>query len=105
VSFNIKKENFYIGLVPFLDAGMILQPYKLEKADISALMNETDLSLINQYFDFDRKKIYLPHLSAGLGLKIVMNDNFVLSVDWAMPFNKQDNHSLANIYVKIGYMF
>ena len=105
VSFNIKKENFYIGLVPFLDAGMILQPYKLEKADISALMNETDLSLINQYFDFDKKKIYLPHLSAGLGLKIVMNDNFVLSVDWAMPFNKQDNHSLANIYVKIGYMF
>ena len=34
-----------------------------------------------------------------------MNDNFVLSVDWAVPFNKQDNNSMANLYVKIGYMF
>ena len=34
-----------------------------------------------------------------------MNDNFVLSVDWAVPFSKQDNNSMANLYVKIGYMF
>ena len=49
--------------------------------------------------------IYRPHLSAGIGLKVAMNDNFVLSVDWAVPFNKQDNASMANLYVKIGYMF
>ena len=106
ISFKIKKENFYIGLVPFLDAGMILQPYKLDEDAINAAINlSPSADDVTHYFDFDKKKIYQPHLSAGLGLKIAMNDNFVLSVDWAMPFNKQDNHSLANIYVKIGYMF
>ena len=29
-------------------------------------------------------------MSAGIGLKIAMNENFILSVDWAIPFNKQD---------------
>ena len=106
VSFKIKKENFYIGLVPFLDAGMILQPYKLDETAINAAILANDSADdIKNYFDFDKKKLYQPHLSAGLGLKIAMNDNFVLSVDWAMPFNRQDNHNLANIYVKIGYMF
>ncbi len=106
VKFNIKKESFYIGLVPFLDAGMILQPYKLDEMAIKAAMTEYNPDdEVADYFNFEKKKIYLPHLSAGLGLKIAMNDNFVLSVDWAMPFNRQDNHSLANIYVKIGYMF
>jgi hypothetical protein len=106
VSFKIKKENFYIGLVPFLDAGMILQPYRLDETAISEAIRENDpTDAISDYFNFDRKKLYLPHLSAGLGLKAVMNDNFVLSVDWALPFNRQDNHSLGNIYVKIGYMF
>ena len=35
----------------------------------------------------------------------MMNDNFVLSVDWAVPFDKRDNAGMANLYVKMGYMF
>ena len=41
----------------------------------------------------------------SIGLKVAMNDNFVLSVDWAVPFNREDNPSFTNFYVKIGYMF
>ena len=109
VKFKIKKENFYIGLVPFLDAGIILQPYALDEEsvvnNIEVYDPDFNMEELSQYFNFDRKKIYQPHLSAGLGLKIAMNDNFVLSVDWAAPFNKQDNHSLSNFYIKIGYKF
>ena len=88
---------------------MILQPYDINEQSlrntIAANDPELDLNEISDYFNFDRKAIYRPHLSAGLGLKIAMNDNFVLSVDWAVPFNKQDNASMANLYVKMGYMF
>ena len=67
---------------------------------------EFDLSNLSDYIVFDESKnIYRPHFSGGIGLKAMMNDNFVLSVDWAAPFDKRDNYSLANIYVKIGYMF
>lgn len=109
VKFKIKKENFYIGLVPFLDGGMVLQPYDLDEAQIRQSIQENDpdfeMSTLYDYFNFDKSEIYMPHFSAGLGLKIAMNDNFVLSVDWAVPFKKQDNHSMSNFYVKIGYMF
>ena len=107
--FSVKKENFYIGLNPFIDAGMILQPYDLDEAKVRAAIAENDpdfdMNTIDQYFNFDKKGIYRPHFTGGIGLKAAMNDNFVLSVDWAMPFKKQDNPGWANFYVKIGYMF
>jgi hypothetical protein len=53
----------------------------------------------------DNSKVYLPHMAAGLGLKVAMNENFVLSVDWAMALNKQDNAKWANFYIKMGYLF
>ncbi|MDL2312836.1 BamA/TamA family outer membrane protein [Bacteroidales bacterium OttesenSCG-928-B11] len=107
--FKIKKENFYIGLVPFLDAGMILQPYDISEEVLISNIKENDpdfdLAQLPEYIDFSTNKIYTPHISAGLGLKIAMNENFVLSVDWAAPFNKQDNNKMSNLYIKMGYMF
>jgi len=110
IEFKIKKEIFHIGLVPFMDAGMVVQPYKVEtqvmeiQKEIEELpLSATEIPLFS--FNFDKKQLYRPHLSAGLGLKIAMNDNFVLSVDWATAFDKQDNNKWANFYVKIGYMF
>ena len=109
VKFAIKKEQFYIGLNPFFDMGMVLQPYRIDKnvlqANIAANDPAFDPQTFNQFFNFDNPQIYRPHLSAGIGLKVAMNDNFVLSVDWAMPFDKRDNTGWANFYVKIGYMF
>jgi len=108
--FDIGKEHFAIGLNPFLDMGLILQPYRLDEKTITdnIIQNDPDFNLdeLSNYIVFDESKnIYRPHLSAGIGLKLMMNDNFVLSVDWAAPFDKRDNGSLANVYVKMGYMF
>ena len=108
--FSVKKEHFYIGLNPFLDGAIVLQPYKLDKEEIISNIEqndpEFDLADLDQYLNFDKPQIYRPHLSAGLGLKIAMNDNFVLSVDWAVPFDKRDNsNQFTNFYVKMNYMF
>ena len=108
--FSIKKEHFYIGLNPFFDAGIILQPYKLNQEEIIQNIQNNDpefnLNELDQYIVFDKPQIYRPHMSAGLGLKIAMNENFVLSVDWAVPFDKRDNaNQFTNFYVKMNYMF
>ena len=55
--------------------------------------------------DFDYSRVYMPHMATGLGLKVAMNENFVLSVDWAMALDKQDNAKWANFYIKMGYLF
>ena len=104
--FDIGKQHFYLGFNPFFDVGMITQVYDLNEMEIKnimALQNQEDN--IDDYFNFDKSVLYRPHMSAGIGMKIAMNENFILSVDWAVPFDKQDGASLSNLYIKIGYLF
>jgi outer membrane protein assembly factor BamA len=112
--FDIGRQHFYIGLAPFFDLGVITQPYELDEAKITdAYTADTDANKLplDKYFaldasgDIDQSKVYMPHMAAGLGLKVAMNENFVLSVDWAMALNKQDNAKWANFYIKMGYLF
>lgn len=109
VHFDIGKQHFYIGLNPFADMGMVLQPNPMDeeqvRANIAAHDPDFDISTLSQYFDWDPKKVYQPHFSAGMGLKIAMNENFILSVDWAMPLNEQDGAKKTNFYIKMGYLF
>lgn len=102
--FDIGRQHFYVGLAPFFDLGLVTQPYQLDEATISQRIADEGLN-VNDYFNFDEKAIYQPHMSAGIGLKAAMNENFILSVDWAMALNQQDNPKPANFYVKIGYLF
>ena len=117
VNFDIGRQHFFVGLNPFFDLGVITQPYKLD--DLVARhthglyqtlresfeANHDADETFEDYFTSDPKDIYMPHMTAGIGLKIGMNENFVLSADWGMPINRQDNQKLANFYVKMGYLF
>ena len=124
--FDIGNQHFYIGLAPFFDLGVITQPYELDEAAIKegylkdvaeALLPSHDPNRpvpplqLGEYFaldeegHIDQSKVYMPHMAAGVGLKVAMNENFVLSVDWAMALNKQDNAKWANFYIKMGYLF
>ncbi len=98
-SFKVGKNQFYIGLNPFLDAGWIVQPY--ESSVVYVPGTTPDIYPYN----IDAPRLYAPHLGGGCGLKVAMNDNFVLSVDWATAFDKQDNGKFSNLYIKMGYMF
>ncbi|NLE63359.1 MAG: BamA/TamA family outer membrane protein [Bacteroidales bacterium] len=104
--FDIGKQHFYLGFNPFVDIGIITQAYQWDKKQIKEIMAVKDPEdNIDDYFKFKTSDLYRPHVSAGMGLKIAMNENFILSVDWAFPFDKQDGASLTNFYVKIGYLF
>ena len=124
--FDIGNQHFYIGLAPFFDLGVITQPYELDEAAIKegylkdvaeALLPSHDPNRpvpplqLGEYFaldeegHIDQSKVYMPHMAAGVGLKVAMNENFVLSVDWAMALDKQDNAKWANFYIKMGYLF
>lgn len=108
VNFDIGKQHFYIGLNPFFDLGVITQAYDLDENEIRTAVAANNLlngrsDKVEDYFNFEG--IYNPHMSAGVGLKIAMNENFVLSVDWAVAIDKQDNAKMANLYIKMGYLF
>ena len=86
--FDVKKEHFFVGL-------------NLAQND-----PDFDLNDLDNYILFgDQAQVFRPHFAAGIGLRLMMNDNFVLAIDWAAPFDRRDNHSLSSFYVKVGYMF
>ena len=37
------------------------------------------------------------HASAGMGVKLVMNHNFIISVEYGKPFDKRDGKGGLNI--------
>lgn len=119
VDFDIGRQHFYIGLNPFFDLGVITQPYDLNEL-VERHTNGQYQDLLSSmtacgddydtYFDTKDRNAWWPHMCAGIGLKVGMNENFVLSADWGIPvnqapYNKQDNAKWANFYVKMGYLF
>jgi outer membrane protein assembly factor BamA len=124
--FDIGRQHFYIGLAPFFDLGVITQPYALDEDAIKkayakdvleavlptpsddrpvAPLPLADYFALDENGQLDQSRVYMPHMAAGVGLKVAMNENFVLSVDWAMALDKQDNAKWANFYIKMGYLF
>jgi hypothetical protein len=55
----------------------------------------------HHYIDTSRKEGL--HMSAGGGLRIIINRNFIIAVDYAYPFNKQDG--TGSLYINTGYLF
>ncbi len=92
--FEWLKQNFYIGTNVFFDSGIILKPIEMNLNDLS----EADLA---KYFSpYESGKL---HSSAGIGLKIGWNENFIISADFGKAFNKQDGN--IGMYVGLNYLF
>ncbi len=93
VKFTMANQNFYLGVNMFFDTGMVIQKTDVNTSNVPA--NE-----VSEYFKTDAEKL---HNSAGLGLKIAMNENFIVSVDYGKAFDSQDGTS--GLYIGLGYLF
>ena len=76
--FMARNQAFYIATNPFFDCGAIVSPYRLE------LIREMQGGS-GSYRDATKF-----HGSYGAGLKLVMNRNFIMSVEVARPLNRDD---------------
>ncbi len=94
VRFDWLKQNFYVGTNVFFDSGIILKPIEINLANVSPSDKAT-------YFnDYSAGKF---HSSAGLGLKIGWNENFVISTEFGKAFNEQDGNT--GFYIGLNYLF
>jgi hypothetical protein len=91
----IGKQNLYFALHGFSDFGMVVKQVKIDKSKISA--GDQD-----KYFDFSYEKDKL-HSSFGTGLRIALNENFIVAFDYGFATNKQDG--IKGLYVNIGNIF
>jgi hemolysin activation/secretion protein len=88
---HIGKQNIYLALSSFLDGGMVTRPYKFPKTSPEAIA-----------YLAEGKKESL-HLGAGGGLHIVMNQNFVIAVDYGRALNKGDG--ISGLYIGLNFLY
>lgn len=94
VSFKLLNQYFYIATNPFFDAGIITKPYR--NSYLSAQVYDEELK--NFAIDkgvyeagytgliYDAANVHKFIYSAGIGLKIAMNQNFIISAEYAHCF-------------------
>jgi outer membrane protein assembly factor BamA len=85
------KQNFYLGLTGFFDAGMVVQDRYVNR---NALNNSTF------FFDDQHDR---PHYGTGLGLRAALNENFIIAVDYGFALDKRDGTS--GLYLGISNIF
>jgi len=92
--FDLFKQNFYLATNAFFDSGVILKPISIDFSKVSVVDKA-------QYFnDYQSGKF---HSSAGIGLKIGWNENFIISAEFGKSFNAQDGNS--GFYIGTNYLF
>ncbi len=91
--FRLINNNFYLGLNGFFDFGRVTKKIELNPGSSSIPREEV-------HFDKDAEKM---HYSYGAGLRVVMNQNFVVAVDYGMAADKRDGDS--GLYIGLNYLF
>jgi hemolysin activation/secretion protein len=90
--FIVKKQNVYIALNPFLDAGMVTKRIKS--------WGTTFGSRLDFHYSGNNEK---PHFTTGCGLHIALNENFVLAINYGRALNRQDGKS--GLYIGTNWLF
>ena len=86
VNFKLFNQFFYLATNPFFDCGMVVQPYRVKEMaalpEIAALAGSTPAE------EYVRKASREFIKTAGIGLKLAWNENFIVSAEFAHNFNK-----------------
>jgi outer membrane protein assembly factor BamA len=89
---NLFNQNFYLALSAFMDGGMVTGKYAVNTSGVPAEYT--------YLFPDDPEKL---HLSAGGGLHIAWNRNFIVAADYGRALNKRDG--ISGLYIGLDFLF
>jgi outer membrane protein assembly factor BamA len=93
---KLLKQNFYIALSAFLDAGMVVRKHPLPS---NLLADHPDAA---PYFDMNAKEV--PHAGYGGGIHLALNQNSIVTVDTGWALKETDGEGL-NLYVNLSFLY
>lgn len=94
--FQFINQNFYLSFNAFLDGGQVVQKVKL---DAPSTITEAGYD-VSDYFSTENDKL---HTSWGVGLRIVMNQNFIIAVDHGRAMKSDDG--ISGTYIGLNFLF
>ena len=106
VGFQFINQNWNVALNPFFDAGMVTQSYRLAEQEtawntIQEKYWTSPENAENLIYSGTKEGV---HTSAGCGLKLIMNRNFIISAEAAKSLDKRDGEKLK-VYIGFNYLF
>jgi hemolysin activation/secretion protein len=110
VQFPLWKQNIALGLSCFSDGTMVTRAYDMSfgktQSDFKSLeaYNKAKASYDN-YMGMGLAKDR-PHVTAGGGFRFIMNQNFIVCLEYGKPvgkYSKQDGNGA--FYINTGYLF
>ena len=103
--FQFINQNWNIALNPFFDAGIVTQSYRLEeqKTAWETIEKNYNISGYEENLIYSGEKEGL-HTSAGCGLKLIMNRNFIISAEAAKALDARDGKGMK-VYIGFNYLF
>ena len=102
VNFKLFNQFFYIAVNPFFDAGIITKAYRAAELEKAKTLTVDTYMPLSQLYDSSKVGDFV--YSAGAGLKIAMNQNFIVSVELAKCFYKPLDAGLW-LGIGINYQF
>lgn len=90
----VLNQNIYLGLNTFIDAGQVIKKIDIDKSNLPRSLKVSD------YFLTDEESL---HTTYGAGLRIVMNENFIVAVDYGRPMDKRDGG--GGLYIGLNFLF
>lgn len=96
------NQDIYLALNPFFDAGKVLKKIDLPpyQSMHSSLWTPEAVLLPDGYIEPDEEAI---HMTAGVGLKIVLNRNFIVSADYGKALDDRDGN--GGMYIGLNFLF
>ncbi|NOY36589.1 MAG: BamA/TamA family outer membrane protein [Chlorobi bacterium] len=90
------NQNLYLALNAFWDGGMVVQKVDVNTSGVILAPDEE----MSDYFSNKKESL---HSSVGGGLRVAMNENFIISFDFGKALDPQDG--TTGIYIGLNYLF
>ena len=103
IDFRLWNQNIAFAISGFCDGAHIFKGYDLSKRTDIFIPDPEDKSkdLYDRFVNTSRKDGF--HGAAGAGLRFIMNENFIVALEYARCFNKQDGSGA--FYINTGFLF
>ncbi len=88
------NQNLYLGTNIFFDAGGVAGKMEADRSGVPVNVDQSD------FFAIGAEKL---HMTAGIGLKIALNENFIVSCDTGKAFDPRDGN--LGVYTALNYLF
>ena len=108
VNFTLWKQNIAFGLNLFSDGTWVTRGFDMTFKGDAAKLGDDYLKVKQEYDEYMSKgqSKDAPHITAGVGLRFIMNQNFIVAFEYGLPVGKlRQQDGKGAFYINTGYLF